>query len=62
MFNEQDLARIRAHGLTPEAVELQIENFKRGFPPLRILRAAAPGDGILTPATKELAAAARIYD
>ena len=62
MFNEQDLARIRAHGLTPEAVELQIENFKRGFPPLRILRAAAPDDGILMPAPQELAAAARRYD
>ena len=62
MFNEQDLARIRAHGLAPEQVERQIENFKRGFPFLRVLRAAAPDDGILMPAPQELAAAARRYD
>src|SRR5699024_1391744 len=27
MFTEQDTACIRAHGLTPEAVERQLENF-----------------------------------
>ena len=50
MFTEQDTACIRAHGLTPEAVERQLENFRRGFPFLKVVRAAAPGDGILVPA------------
>ena len=45
MFTEQDTACIRAHGLTPEAVERQLENFRRGFPFLKVVRAAAPGDG-----------------
>ena len=49
MFTEQDTACIRAHGLTPEAVERQLENFRRGFPFLKVVRAAAPGDGILVP-------------
>ena len=35
MFTEQDTACIRAHGLTPEAVERQLENFRRGFPFLK---------------------------
>ena len=62
MFTEQDTACIRAHGLTPEAVERQLENFRRGFPFLKVVRAAAPGDGILVPAPQEVAAAMRRYD
>ena len=62
MFTEQDTACIRAHGLTPEAVERQLENFRRGFPFLKVVRAAAPGDGILVPAPQEVAAAVRRYD
>ena len=29
MFTEKDLQQIEKHGLTPEAVELQLENFRR---------------------------------
>lgn len=51
MFTEQDLKQIAAHGLTVEAVERQIENFRRGFPSLQVVSAASPADGIvvLTP-------------
>ena len=51
MFTEKDLQQIAAHGLTVEAVELQIENFRRGFPSLQVVSAASPADGIvvLTP-------------
>ena len=34
MFTEKDLQQIAAHGLTVEAVNLQIENFRKGFPSL----------------------------
>ncbi len=47
MFNDKDLQQIAARGLTPEAVELQIENFRRGFPFLGIVRAASPADGVV---------------
>ena len=46
MFTQQDLQQIEKHGLTPEAVELQLENFRRGFPFLNVVRAASPGDGV----------------
>ncbi|WP_418982686.1 DUF4301 family protein [Alistipes sp.] len=46
MFTEKDLQQIARHGLTPEAVERQIENFRRGFPFLKVVRAASPGDGV----------------
>ena len=51
-----------AHGVAPEAAERQIENFRQGFPFLKVVRAASPGDGItvLTPEQTEAAVAA--YD
>lgn len=47
MFTEKDLHQIEQHGLTREAVERQIENFRRGFPFLKVVRAASPGDGVV---------------
>lgn len=46
MFTDKDLSQIRNHGLTPENVEKQLENFRRGFDFLSIDRAAVVGDGI----------------
>ena len=47
MFTEKDLQQIEKHGLTPDAVERQLENFRRGFPFLKVVRAASPGDGVM---------------
>ena len=47
MFTEKDLNQIKARGITPEAVEQQIENFRQGFPFLGIVRAASPADGVV---------------
>jgi hypothetical protein len=46
MFTQQDLQQIADHGLTPEQVETQLANFRRGFPFLNVVRAASPGDGV----------------
>lgn len=46
MFTQEDLKQIADHGLTAEAVGQQIENFRRGFPFLSVVRAASPGDGV----------------
>lgn len=46
MFTQQDLQQIADHGLTPGQVETQLENFRRGFPFLNVVRAASPGDGV----------------
>lgn len=61
-FTEQDLIQIREHGLTPEAVELQIENFKRGFPYLKVVKAASPEDGIVVASPERVAAAVERYE
>ncbi len=46
MFTDKDLAQIEAHGVVPAQVARQMDNFRRGFPFLPIVRAATPGDGI----------------
>lgn len=57
MFTDQDLQQIRQHGLTVETVEGQIEHFRRGFPFLKVVRAASPGDGVVIPAKADQAVA-----
>ena len=62
MFTEQDLKQIAAHGLTVEAVERQIENFRRGFPSLQVVSAASPADGIVVLTAERAAAYAAKYE
>ena len=46
MFTEKDLEQIKNKGTDLETVHGQIENFKRGFPPIRLQAPAIPGKGI----------------
>ena len=62
MFTENDSKQIARHGLTPEAVARQLENFRRGFPALKVSRAASPGDGIRVLSPGQVRAAAERYD
>lgn len=62
MFTEQDLKQIVAHGLTVEAVERQIENFRRGFPSLQVVSAASPADGIVVLTAEQAAEYAAKYE
>ena len=62
MFTQQDLQQIREHGLTPELAETQLENFRRGFPFLNVVRAASPGDGVLMVTPAEADAPAERYE
>ncbi len=62
MFTQADLSQISEHGLTPEAVELQVENFKKGFPFLKIARAATCGDGITQLSEEQISQMVELYD
>lgn len=62
MFTPDDLQQISDHGLTLEAVEQQIENFRCGFPSLPVVRAAAPNDGVLMLDTTAADTAVARYD
>ena len=62
MFTQEDLQQIQQHGLTPELVEQQIDNFRKGFPFLPVVRAASVGDGVLRLSDEQIAAAEARYD
>ena len=62
MFTQQDIAQIEARGLSVAEVEKQIENFRKGFPALPVVRAAAGGDGVKQLTDEELKAAEALYE
>ncbi len=62
MFTRQDITQIEARGISVETVEQQIENFKKGFPALPVIRAAAGGDGVKQLDEKQVDTARELYD
>ena len=54
-------ANILDQGMNPETVAQQIENFKNGFPFLKIIAPATPGDGIRVLTEAELAHFTKTY-
>ena len=47
MFTDSDKKQISEHGLSLELIESQVEYFKNGFPPAKLIRPALVNDGIL---------------
>ncbi len=47
MFSDSDHQQIKDHGLTIETVELQLKNFREGFPPAVLSKPSIVNDGIL---------------
>lgn len=45
LFSEEDLQQIASMGLTPERVQQQIENFRKGFPKTKLIAAATVDNG-----------------
>ena len=53
MLSEKDLKQIAQKGITPEQIENQLNEFKTGFPFLKLEAAAAIGKGIVAPSEAE---------
>ena len=53
MLSEKDLKQIAQKGITPEQIENQLNEFKTGFPFLKLEAAAGIGNGIIAPAADE---------
>ena len=47
MFTKADLKQIKERGSVLDVVNLQVENFKKGFPFLKLEGPATPAEGIL---------------
>ncbi len=53
MLSQQDLKQIAQKGITPEQIENQLNEFKTGFPFLKLEAAAGIGRGIIAPDADE---------
>ena len=53
MLSEKDLKQITQKGITQEQIENQLNEFKTGFPFLKLEAAAAIGKGIVAPDKEE---------
>ncbi len=62
MFSEKDIKDIEARGSNPTLVTEQIENFKKGFPYLKIIQPATIGNGILKLDEAEIEESVRYFD
>ncbi len=54
MFSQKDIAQIEAKSMSLGQVEEQIENFKKGFPFIKLKAAATPGKGLKSFNLKEV--------
>ena len=54
MFKPEDISQITARGSQPEAIKQQIENFKAGFPFLKLTEAASNYHGIIQLSENEI--------
>lgn len=53
MFTQEDTIQLQEKGITLEQVQGQLQNFRQGFPYLRLQSAAAIGRGIIRPTSEE---------
>lgn len=53
MLSKKDLEQLASKGISKEKLEKQLEDFKTGFPFLKIEAAASVGKGIIAPTEKE---------
>ena len=54
MLSEKDLQQLAAKGISPEKLEHQLEEFKTGFPFLKLEGPAAIGKGVIAPSAEEV--------
>ena len=62
MFTKEDIKQIEQRGSSVKTVEEQVERFKKGFPWLKIVAPATPGNGILVLDEAGAEAAAAYYE
>jgi hypothetical protein len=61
-LTEKDLHQIESKGISIEKLKEQIHNFKKGFPPFELKKAATIGDGVQRLNETEVNAIVNLYD
>lgn len=62
MLSASDINFVKQRGSSIDVVEGQIQNFKDGFPPLRLEKAATVGDGIVRASANDVKSKAATYE
>ncbi|MBI9052590.1 MAG: DUF4301 family protein [Bacteroidales bacterium] len=62
MFTEKDIQQIKSKNITIEDIEIQLQNFKNGFPFVNISRPATKNDGMLVLSNEEVEAYQKLYE
>ncbi len=47
MLSEKDIQQLKEKGISPGQLQVQLDHFKKGFPPVKLQRPATSGDGII---------------
>lgn len=61
-FTQKDIAKAQERGIGLEQLNEQLENFRRGFPYARLVRAATVGDGIERLSAEQMAEARKAFE
>ena len=62
MFTEKDIYQFKEKNISQENIEKQIQNFKDGFPFVKLVAAATPGHGIRVPDQENTAVFTAVFD
>ena len=62
MLSQQDLKQLAQKGISEEQVKVQLEEFKTGFPFLKLDAAASIGNGIVAPSDSERKTLVKVWD
>ena len=62
MFTSDDLKLLAAKGISQQQIQHQLEQFREGFPYLKLRSAAAVGNGIIAPSDAECQALVEAWD
>jgi hypothetical protein len=62
MLTQKDLAQLQAKGIRPEVISKQLDQFQKGFPFIRLVRPATPGDGLISLPDRERAYFQNYFD
>ncbi|OFX88809.1 MAG: NAD metabolism ATPase/kinase [Bacteroidetes bacterium GWF2_33_16] len=61
-IDHKDLLQLKSKGIAPQEFERQIENFKKGFPYVKVQKPAKIGDGILKLTEKDIDYYKKLFD
>ncbi len=62
MFTQEDKALFKQKGISEQQIEVQLQNFKTGFPYLRLKAAAGVGNGVMRLTEEEVASCQRAWE